>query len=448
MSLETITKLATYTVTASGGDSTIVFTNIPQVYTDLYIVVSLRSLYNGWADGYLRFGNGGTTEYKTFKSDIPSGASTETYTVGPTGDFSPYSLGGPNLPANHFNNATIYIPNYTSGSFKTFISEYSVVNSTDDCRVGHAAGIWSNTSPITTATFSVAAGFAQYSSATLYGVKAMRQAVGNSIKATGGAISFDGTYVTHTFNTTDVFTPTTNLLVDYLVVAGGGGGGTAGGGGGAGGLRCTVGATGGGGSLESKLSLASGTGYTVTIGAGGAGTPGGSPYPQASNGNDSVFSTITSTAGGGGGGYSGNGAGRAGGSGGGEGCNSAGGGGSGTANQGYAGGTSAGAGAGGGGAGAVGGSQVDPNPGGSGGVGIQTSISGTATYYAGGGGGAGQGAGAGAGGLGGGGAGGDLSNAGTAGTANTGGGGGSAGNSGSSAGGKGGSGIVIVRYKA
>jgi hypothetical protein len=64
------------------------------------------------------------------------------------------------------------------------------------------------------------------------------------------------------------------LTVDYLVVAGGGGGG------GdnswrvvrcAGGLRSTVTATGGGGSLESALTLVAGTSYTVTVGAGGAG---------------------------------------------------------------------------------------------------------------------------------------------------------------------------------
>ena len=66
------------------------------------------------------------------------------------------------------------------------------------------------------------------------------------------------------------------LSVDYLVVAGGaaGGNGNNAGGGGAGGLRSTVTATGGGGSLESPLTLAFNTSYTVTVGAGGAGTTG------------------------------------------------------------------------------------------------------------------------------------------------------------------------------
>jgi len=446
MSLETMTKLSTYTVTAAGGDSTIVFTNIPQMYTDLYIVLSLRSLYNGWADGYLRFGNGGTTEYKTFKSDIPSGSSTETYTVGPTGDFSPYSLGGPNLTANHFSNATIYIPNYTSGSFKTFTSEYSSVNSTDDCRVGHATGIWSNTSPITTATFSVASGFAQYSSVTLYGVKAMRTAVGNGGAAFGGSYNFDGTYFYHTFTSTDTFVVTKPLTVDYLVVAGGGGAGQAPGsgsnygtgGGGAGGFRTSAGQSGGGASAESKLYLLP-TSYAVAIGAGGA----AGSTPGATNGSNSSFSTITSI-GGGAGFYStanvSTGGVGAGGSGGGNSYDTYSGYsyGAGTANQGYNGGTgnTAGTTAGsGGGAGGAGG--VDSN----GGVGVQSSISGTATYYAGGG--AAGSTTARTGGSGGGG------NQNTSGLVNTGGGGGGKYGFGtaSTSSGAGGSGIVIIRYK-
>ena len=88
------------------------------------------------------------------------------------------------------------------------------------------------------------------------------------------------------------------IPVDFLVVAGGGGGGyLAGSGGGAGGLRCTVTATGGGGSLETAIAAVPSTNYTVTIGAGGAG---GASGADGSNGSNSVFSTITSTGGAGG----------------------------------------------------------------------------------------------------------------------------------------------------
>ena len=141
-----------------------------------------------------------------------------------------------------------------------------------------------------------------------------------------------------------------NVTVDYLVVAGGGGGNS--GGGGAGGLRCTVTATGGGGSLESALSLTPGNSYTITIGAGGIGGVGDI---QPTSGSNSVFSTITSTGGGYGGRQSVNNTSASGGSGGGGGRNSSTYG-TGTSNQGYAGGAGISAGTydagGGGGAGA------------------------------------------------------------------------------------------------
>ena len=80
--------------------------------------------------------------------------------------------------------------------------------------------------------------------------------------------------------------------VEYLVVAGGGSGGSRiGGGGGAGGYRTATG-----------FSVTTGVSYTVTVGAGGAAVT-SVPGVTGNNGNDSVFSTITSTAGGGGGAY-------------------------------------------------------------------------------------------------------------------------------------------------
>jgi hypothetical protein len=220
------------------------------------------------------------------------------------------------------------------------------------------------------------------------------------------------------------------VAIDYLVVAGGGAGsnGAAGqsntGGGGAGGLRSTVNATGGGGSLESPLSLTKGTNYTVTVGAGAA---------LMSNGTNSVFSTITSIGGGLGGGLGTNGA--AGGSGGGGSHTVTTTGGAGTANQGFAGGNGAeGPAGGGGGAGEVGNTDGQ----GFGGDGVAVSITGSSVTYAGGG--AGYTTGSPEGGTGGG------ANIGGAGTANTGGGGGGVFNSGSPNGGLGGSGVVILRW--
>ena len=245
-----------------------------------------------------------------------------------------------------------------------------------------------------------------------------------------------------------------SVSADFLVIAGGGGGGR--GGGGAGGYRTSAGTSGGGASAEGRLSLNPTLSYAVTVGAGGTGAP--TYTTKGSDGNDSVFFTITSTKGGGGGG--GDTAvttGSNGGSGGGGGAFISGtsfSGGTGTANQGYAGGTgrvttSNGAG-GGGGAGSVGANGTTPvESGGNGGSGVASSISGSSvTYAGGGGGGAGGASGVGGTASGGGGAGANTGGSATAATANTGGGGGGGPGNGAIAGANGGSGVVIISYPA
>lgn len=238
--------------------------------------------------------------------------------------------------------------------------------------------------------------------------------------------------------------------MSWLVIAGGGGGGfTAGGGGGAGGFRSSYPlVSGGGAASESDITLSAGT-YTITIGAGGAGSD--ASDAKGVNGSTSTLahgdiSNIIS-AGGGGGGTRGSGiySGADGGSGGGEAGDNSGDGGDGTANQGYAGGSNSDSGtggAGGGGAGTIGVAH-NGNSGGNGGDGATTGITGSNLTLAGGGGGGGQ-AGHSAGtGQDGGGNGGTTS-VGAAGTANTGGGGGGDGNHDNN-GGTGGSGVIILR---
>ena len=427
MSIETMTKLATTTL----GSNTVgvTFSNIPQGYTDLVVRISVRT--NGTTTPYLyaRF-NGSSTDYSNRRivsdgSAISSSAPSDTYIICGFSNTTDQT-------ANTFSSVNLYIPNYSGNNFKSVSSEAAAENNATAARQTLFASLWSNSSAINSISFTDdgSNSFVTHSTFTLYGVKAARTAVGNSIKAVGGNISFDGTYVVHTFNSSGTFTPSDSLLVDYLVVAGGGGSDI--GGGGAGGLRSTVGATGGGGSLESALSLTAGTAYTITVGAGGG---------VGSNGNNSVFSTITSTGGGAGRGNNTNG--NSGGSGGGGGYGTSSGGAASPSGQGYAGGAGAAtSGGGGGGAGAVGANSAASNIGGAGGNGAANSISGSSVTYAGGGGGAGSSSG-GAGGSGGGGAG--SSTTGVNGTANTGGGGGGGW---SVAAASGGSGVVVIRYRA
>jgi hypothetical protein len=259
---------------------------------------------------------------------------------------------------------------------------------------------------------------------------------GNSLPALGGdVIISSGSKILHAFKTTGTSSFTmlnpsvTN--VEVMVVAGGGGspGSYAGGGGGAGGLV-----------YSSSFTITPNTALQVIVGDGGLGY---------TNGQNSVFSTITAIGGGAGGNYLNYGSttGLNGGSGGGGGglttltsTQS----GSGTPGQGFDGGAGSGnrqAGGGGGGAGGTGSNSANfsPGRGGSGSFYSQFSLVGgsPAGWFAGGGGGGADPGGDGAGGIGGGGTG-------VSGVTNTG--GGAGGTRADVADRKGGSGTVIVSY--
>ena len=293
------------------------------------------------------------------------------------------------------------------------------------------------------------------------------------ITATGGTITTCGNCKIHTFTGPGTFTvcnvaiPANNKLA-YLVVAGGAGSShsptNSSGGSGAGGFRegrCNPVTPYTASPLVTTGLTATIASFPITVGGGGAG--GSPPSPRGSNGNNSVFSTITSTGGGAGGAQVSGPVsdGVAGGSGGGSAykCGGATGGAGNTPPvsppQGNAGGSTAPGGdsaaGGGGGATAVGGDspQAAPSTVGNGGAGATTLISGSPTAYAGGGGGSNNGASPnGTGGAGGGGNGAPSPQ--VPGVANTGGGaGGVANNVGGpyASAAAGGSGIVIIRYK-
>ena len=292
--------------------------------------------------------------------------------------------------------------------------------------------------------------------------------------AVGGIITTYTTYRVHTFLSSGTFSVEDAISANYLVIAGGGGGSsdgntTGGAGGGAGGLLTSSGTSGGGASASSALSMAAGTSYTITVGAGGIGST--SRTNDGANGDNSSISgsgiTDVVATGGGKAGHTQGANASDGGSGGGTQYNGEGGNATSSPTQGYDGATLTGnlptgtrnPGAGGGGAGGVG-QDGGANVGGNGGIALANSLrTGSAVYYAGGGGGGlylsgtreGYGGGVETGNKGGGGDGGNNGStaAGDNGVANSGGGGGGsslASNTNAPRGGTGGSGIVVIRY--
>lgn len=419
------------------------FDAIPQTYDDLELHVSIRLTVND-ANFRIRFNRNSSGVYNE-RILYGSGSSPSSFARSNADAYNYIYSNKSSETANTFSSHKLLVSNYTSSTVakSTSIDGVSENNATAAVQYLHA-GLFNSTAPVTSLQvfYNLGSGeVAQGSSASLYGIKRGADGVTNGA-ASGGTVATSGGYTIHTFTASGTFTANRNLNVEYLVIAGGGSGANGmGGGGGAGGYRCSVPGelSGGGAAAEPLMTIAAGTSFAVTVGAGASGAGYQSPGNYGSN---SQFGPIVSIGGGGGGRYA---DGRPGGSGGGGGGISEPGGVAYTG-QGYNGGLSFssmwGCG-GGGGAGAVG-ADAYLEIGGNGGNGLASSITGASVTRAGGGGGGANTGGSG--GSGGGTAGSKVSST-ANGTVNSGSGtGGIRDDSGGTATGTGGSGIVIIRY--
>lgn len=421
------------TLTSSVGSVTLgTGGTIPQTYTDLFIVMSVRSDRAAVVDQIRARFNGEASD--TNNSGRFLAGDSGSVSGGTDAFFRAGYAAGASVSSSTFASSDLYIANYTGSAVKDALGTSVLENNSTSAAITTLASKWNNSAAITSIVLYPGLGtnFVAGSTIYLYGVSEITP----GIVATGGTLTEGTAFNYHTFTSTSSFVVSSPGMVEYLIVAGGGGGGggDVGSGGGAGGFRTGTGY------------VAAGT-YTVTIGAGGVGSATAGGTNRGANGTDSSALSITSTGGGGGGSWGSTG-GASGGSGGG-GYNAIG---AGTAGQGYAGGAGqASPGYPQGGGGGAGGPGVSPAStsaaAGNGGIGRISTITGSAVYYAGGGGGSAENSPStrGFGGLGGGGNGGTQwqSIAADNGVANTGGGGGGAD---PGQGGTGGSGIVIIRY--
>ena len=164
-------KLISSVTVGSGGAATIDFTSIPTTYTDLCIKISVRSSRTNTDDGLeLSFNGVAGTSY----------SSRRLYTFGSTpaadsltGNAFIYAdpANAANGPASTFNNSEFYIPNYTSSNNKSVSLDDIAENNSSSSGLIIAAGLFSNTSVISSIKLKPNVGnFVQYSTAYLYGI--------------------------------------------------------------------------------------------------------------------------------------------------------------------------------------------------------------------------------------------------------------------------------------
>jgi hypothetical protein len=159
---DTLRKIETVTI-GSGGAATIGFTSIPQTYTDLLIKFSGRNVNNAYTFSIALNGTTVTGSRRLFGTGSGN-AQSDTY----NGMYTNYSGAG----AGIFGNADIYIPSYTDNLNKSFSVDAVSEDNYSSAYMNFGALLLSSTSAVTSISLIPESGnFAQYSTATLYGIK-------------------------------------------------------------------------------------------------------------------------------------------------------------------------------------------------------------------------------------------------------------------------------------
>ena len=160
-------------VTLNTTTASISFTSIPATFTDLCVLLSVRSNRAGATNDSLALEVNGSTSNRSGR--VLYGNSNVAASTTTTSEVNYAGLVASTATANTFSNISVYCSNYTSSNYKSFSSDGVSENNSsaaDSAFAGINAWLWSDSAAITSLTFKSATGnsFVQYSTAYLYGI--------------------------------------------------------------------------------------------------------------------------------------------------------------------------------------------------------------------------------------------------------------------------------------
>lgn len=174
----TFTLISTYTVPASPSISTITFTVIPQTYTDLMLMGSLKTSRladNDFIKGYF---NADTTDgnyagflcYNGGSNNIAGGTFAA---LGAPRYFGDVPASGSSNNTNWFSGTRIWIHGYTDSYVKSYGAEGVQPSNNSAQLLTYGSGRWNGTAPITDISFTcgVTGPWKEFSTISLYGIK-------------------------------------------------------------------------------------------------------------------------------------------------------------------------------------------------------------------------------------------------------------------------------------
>jgi hypothetical protein len=155
------------TKTLESSASSIEFVSIPQNFTDLVVLASVRGARSAILEVIRLHFNNSTSGYsrRTLFSEGGSlGSETQTdRLLGP--------INGNTSTSNNFSNFSVYIPNYTASKSKPFSVDSAVEHDGSLTALWLTAGLWANSEPIQSLSFvPVNANLLAGSTISLYGI--------------------------------------------------------------------------------------------------------------------------------------------------------------------------------------------------------------------------------------------------------------------------------------
>ena len=158
--------------TASTSPTSFSFTSIPQTYTDLKLVMSLRGSRAAFYSNISVLVNGSSSAIYDMKWVYSSSGTVTNYSYTGDTELGQY-IDGANATASTFGSLEMYFPNYTSSNHKSISAENAVEDNSTSTFLLLEAELATTTSAITSFTINGSNSnytFANYSTAYLYGI--------------------------------------------------------------------------------------------------------------------------------------------------------------------------------------------------------------------------------------------------------------------------------------
>ena len=166
----TYVKIATVTV-GGGGAATIDFSSIPSTYTDLELKISGRDTFASTGLSVFFTFNNNTGSVYSYKRLVGSGAAASSSSDSARANDFVGDQPGSTATASTFGNFQVYIPNYAGSTQKSYSADAVMENNVSSPVYAFlTAGLSTDTTAINRITLTCQTNFAEYSTATLYGI--------------------------------------------------------------------------------------------------------------------------------------------------------------------------------------------------------------------------------------------------------------------------------------